>query len=145
MDIIIREALPVDRPQLAAIFAECRRTDFSWLAADAMSLDDFNRAAEYERIYLAEQGGETLGFLSLWEPGCFIHFLFIRPRYQGNGIANRLVANLFPHFSRPYRLKCLDKNLRALQYYRREGWLEVGRGSDRDGDHRVLELVAPAR
>jgi hypothetical protein len=30
--------------------------------------------------------------------------------------------------------------LRALKYYRREGWVEVGRGADKDGGHYVLEL-----
>lgn len=141
MKVTIRDAFPADRPHIVQIFADCRRQDFSWLPADAMSLDDFHRAAEDERMFVAvASNGEICGFMSLWEPGRFIHFLFIHPQYQGLRIATRLVENLFPTYRQPYRLKCLDKNLRALKYYRREGWVEVGRGSDKDGGHRVLEL-----
>jgi GNAT superfamily N-acetyltransferase len=161
MDIVIRDAVPADRRQLVRIFLACRQKDFSWLPDDAMCVADFTRALEEERVFVAESGsgrqgmqriqggeagggeipgGEILGFLTLWEPGRFIHFLFIHPQYQGNGIANRLVENLFAAYPLPYRLKCLDKNLRALEYYRREGWQEVGRGTDNDGGHRVLEL-----
>lgn len=138
--MIIRDAIAADRPQLTRIFIACRQRDFSWLPADAMRVDDFDRAANDERIFVAECRGEILGFLTLWEPGRFIHFLFITPKFQGSGIANLLVESLFATYDRPYRLKCLDKNLRALKYYRREGWREVGFGTDKDGGHRVLEL-----
>lgn len=141
MDVIIREARPADRTQIARIFVDCRRTDFSWLPVEAMSLDDFYRSSDDERMFVAVTAdGLICGFLSIWEPGRFIHFLFIHPQFQGLHIANRLVESLFAMYRQPYRLKCLDKNLRALKYYRREGWLEVGRGTDKDGGHRVLEL-----
>ena len=138
---MIREARPADISQITRIFVECRRKDFSWLPAEAMCLDDFHQASEDERMFVAVSAdGLICGFLSLWEPGRFIHFLFIHPQYQGFHIANRLVESLFPTYRQPYRLKCLDKNLRALKYYRREGWVEVGRGTDKDGAHYVLEL-----
>lgn len=141
MDVIIRDAHPADLPQIIRIFEDCRRLDFSWLPPEAMSLDDFHQALKDERMFVAVTSeGQPCGFLSLWEPGRFIHFLFIHPQFQGMRIANLLVESLFAIYRQPYRLKCLDKNLRALKYYRREGWVEVGRGADKDGGHRVLEL-----
>jgi len=145
MDVKIRDARPADLPQIIRIFMDCRH-DFSWLPPEAMSLDDFHRASEDEHIFVAiGTNDEICGFLSLWEPGRFIHFLFIRPQFQGLHIANRLVESLFPTYRLPYRLKCLDKNLRALRYYLREGWVEVSRGADNDGGHRVLELDRDSR
>jgi GNAT superfamily N-acetyltransferase len=141
MDVTIREACPADLPYVARIFMDCRRQDFSWLPTEAMSLDDFHRAVEDERLFVAVTAdGFIGGFLSLWEPGRFIHYLFVHPNYQGFHIGNRLVQHLFSICPQPYRLKCLDLNLRALKYYQRQGWVEVGRGMDKDGGHRVLEL-----
>jgi GNAT superfamily N-acetyltransferase len=141
MDVIIREACKADRDRIAQIFMDCRRRDFSWLRPGAMSLDDFDDALGNERQFVAITAERTMcGFLSLWEPVCFIHYLFVHPEYQGFHVGNRLVEHLFSVYQRPYRLKCLDMNRRALKYYRREGWVEVGRGVDKDGGHRVLEL-----
>jgi ribosomal protein S18 acetylase RimI-like enzyme len=141
VEVLVREACPADRPQVTRVFVNCRSQNFSWLPASAISLDDFNLAVKDERLFVAVlPDGAICGFLSLWEPGQFIHYLFIDPAYQGCHIANRLVKHLFPIYRQPYRLKCLDLNLRALKYYRREGWVEVGRGIDKDGGHRVLEL-----
>lgn len=139
MDVTIRDACSTDLTQIVRIFQDCRRLDFSWLPDSAMSLDEFCRAIEDEHVVVAAEGETVCGFLSIWEAGRFIHFLFIHPQFQRRGIANLLVESLFPTYRLPYRLKCLDLNLRALKYYRREGWVEVGRGMDKDGGHRVLE------
>jgi hypothetical protein len=141
VDVLVREARRSDRAQVTRVFVECRRQDFSWLPENAISLDDFNQAVQDERLFVAVLENDSIcGFLSLWEPGRFIHYLFVDPPNQGFRIANQLVKHLFPIYRQPYRLKCLDLNLRALNYYRREGWVEVGRGTDKDGGHRVLEL-----
>jgi len=141
VNVLVREACPSDRLHIAQIFADCRQQDFSWLPPKAMSADDFNQALEDERQFVAASADGTIcGFLSLWESGCFVHFLFVDPRYQGFHVGNRLIQHLFSMYQPPFRLKCLDLNLRALKYYRREAWVEVGRGIDKDGGHRVLEL-----
>lgn len=140
LNVTVRQARDADRAQLIAIFAACRQRDFSWLPPEAMTVEDFSGALEGETVFVAERSGELLGLLTLWEPGRFIHFLFVAPPFQGQGVANQLVARMVADYAPPYRLKCLDKNLRALKYYRREGWREVGRGDDLDGAHRVLEL-----
>jgi len=39
----------------------------------------------------------------------------------------------------PYRLKCKEKNLPARAFYAKNGWTEIGRGSDEHDDYLVLE------
>lgn len=102
MDVIIRDARSADLPQIIRIFEDCRRLDFSWLPPEAMSLDDFHQALKDERMFVAVTAeDQPCGFLSLWEPGRFIHFLFIHPQFQGLRIANLLVESLFAIYRQP--------------------------------------------
>jgi len=43
---------------------------------------------------------------------------------------------------RPYRLKCIAKNLEAIAFYLKNNWIEIGKGIGDDGEYLLLELPA---
>ena len=51
------------------------------------------------------------------------------------------MESLFVWLPRPYRLKCVAKNLAAIAFYLQNQWIEVGRGIGEDGEYLLLELA----
>ena len=80
-------------------------------------------------IRVAAAGGRVVGFLSLWRPDGFVHFLHVAPAWRGRGLGRRLLARARSEAGRPLELKCLATNRAALAFYRRLGWRTVG-GAD---------------
>lgn len=135
-----RAARTADHGPLAELLRECRRAAFHWRPPESFSLEDFGRETAGERIVVAERSSRIVGFVSVWVPERFIHHLYVSPREQGQGIGTGLVSSLFDDLPLPYRLKCQQQNVRALQHYRSRGWRECGAGCGADGDYLVLEL-----
>ena len=141
--ISVRPFEPADRTRCAEIYVAARRVAFHWVAPDAFSPDDFSRDTRDEEISVAEgrgQGGdpEVLGFISVFPEGRFIHHLYVDPRRRRFGIGHRLLRHAVAARSGPWRLKCVEANTPALAFYRSEGWVEEGRGSDDLGPYVTL-------
>jgi ribosomal protein S18 acetylase RimI-like enzyme len=83
-------------------------------------------------------------FASEAEPGhVHVYRLYVRPGAQGRGIGHDLMAATlaaFPNAQR-FRLEVEPRNLPALQFYRRAGFVQVGSVSDCGGDSGVAALV----
>jgi ribosomal protein S18 acetylase RimI-like enzyme len=137
----IRPALEADHAALAELFLLARRDSFTWEDAAAFKLEDFAVQTEGEVIHLAEEeeGGELLGFLSVWEPESFVHHLFIAPGHRRRGVGRALLSDLQWRMPGPFRLKCVAANEAALAFYRRLGWVATGHGSADDKVHYVME------
>lgn len=138
MAIVIRMAGPGDTNVLAELFLECRRDAFHWLDAEIFQLSDFQKQTEGERVFVAEEGGELVGFISVWEKDAFIHHLFVSPRFQRRGIGTMLVKSLYSWLPLPYTLKCDAKNEQALAFYQTTGWQETGKGCGEHGEYILL-------
>jgi predicted acetyltransferase len=141
----IRKANDLDIPQLEELFLTTRRQTFHWENPDKFKLDDYKKTIEGETVFVAEDDhGKVLGFISVWEKDSFpfVHHLFVASAYQRKGIGEALIRNLFSYLSRPYRLKCVAKNLDAIAFYMKNNWIEIGRGAGEDGDYLLLELPA---
>jgi len=145
--IKIRKAEPGDTPQLEILFLVTRQHTFHWESPHKFKLDDFKQSTAGETIFVAEDDGAIVGFISVWEQDAipFIHHLFVAKDHQKKGIARLLIQQLFTYLPLPYRLKCVAKNKAALAFYQQTGWIEIGQGIGEDGDYFLLELPADGR
>jgi ribosomal protein S18 acetylase RimI-like enzyme len=96
--------------------------------AKLQSADRFAKAVDGERIIVAvATDGVVAGFLSLWLPDRFVHFLHVHADCRGRGVGRMLLEHARRQVSAPLELKCLLSNTRALAFYRHLGWREVER------------------
>jgi len=91
-----------------------------------------------EGFLVAHAGGEVRGFIAVcryWRDRVHgevgeIHELAVHPRWQGQGIGKLLMSAGMELLERDHRLLALwvgEKNHRALEFYRRLGFHEVGK------------------
>ena len=141
--VLVRPYRPSDRSRCAEIYVAARRVAFHWVAPDAFSADDFTRDTSDEEISVAEgrdEGGAptVVGFVSVFASGRFVHHLYIDPQCRRLGIGRALLRHAVAARPGPWRLKCVEANTPALAFYRSEGWVEEGRGSDDLGPYVTL-------
>ncbi len=141
----IRSADREDRAVLADIYLTVRRATFTWVDPGRFHEEDFAAHTRNERVFVC-QGRQVgiAGFLALWEPEDFIHMLYIRPRFQGQGAGTALLEALPGWPERQYRLKCLVKNKRAMAFYEALGFRIRGEGSSPEGDYKDMQFGAGA-
>jgi GNAT superfamily N-acetyltransferase len=137
MSFVIRPFIESDRPALRELFMLTRDATFTW-AAGTHRLEDFDRATEGETIFVACWDETAVGFASVWELDSFLHNLFVHPDYQGRGIGKALLAACQMVFHRAPTLKCQQRNVRALEFYERQGWRVVEAGASEEGDYWLL-------
>jgi len=138
----IRKAKESDIPQLEKIFLTARQQTFTWENLDKFKLTDYKNATDGEIVFVAEEAGEIVGFISVWEHDAhpFIHHLYISADHQRKGIGTLLIKSLFTRLRRPYRLKCVLKNQSAIAFYLKNNWLEIDRGISEYGEYVLFEL-----
>ena len=76
MQIVVRDFVEADREALRALFVAARDAAFSWAAAGAHRLEDFDASTAGERILVAELASHPIGFASVWQEDSFLHNLF---------------------------------------------------------------------
>lgn len=133
--IHIRNYRPEDHNALALIYLQSRVKTFYWLNAREYTLADFDTHTEGEKILVAEQGGEPVGFVAIWEPDNFIHHLYIRPDVVRKGAGKALLNAAAAIIDAPLKLKCLLKNENALAFYQSQNWVITGDGTDANGPY----------
>ena len=142
--VSIRPYRPADRSRCAQIYVAARRVAFSWVPVEQFTTDDFIRDTADEEIAVAEfrsdGSGMVVGFVSVFLPGRFIHHLYVDPDRRRMGIGRRLVRHAVGIRPGPWRLKCVVANAPAMAFYKSEGWVEEGRGSDDMGPHAALRF-----
>jgi ribosomal protein S18 acetylase RimI-like enzyme len=87
----------------------------------------FRPHVEGEDIYIARRGGMIAGFVSIWRPDAFIHFLIVDGAWRGQGIGTALLAHALAEMAPPVYLKCGLMNTRAQGFYAARGGREVER------------------
>ncbi|MDF7813997.1 GNAT family N-acetyltransferase [Hymenobacter sp. YC55] len=61
---------------------------------------------------------------------------------SGQGIGSRLLASLRAWLPLPYTLKCWTRNTRALAFYAKHGWRELGSGGQGEETYQLLQFEA---
>jgi ribosomal protein S18 acetylase RimI-like enzyme len=123
----VRPAVPADLPACAELFAAGQReihegTAGVWLASD------FARAVEGEEVFIAAAAEKAVaGFVTLWRPDRFVHFLHVSAASRRRGIGRKLLAHVRASVDGPLELKCAPHNTAALAFYARLGWTEAER------------------
>ncbi|MFJ2994897.1 GNAT family N-acetyltransferase [Pandoraea sp. NPDC087047] len=128
-------ATQADSPTLARIYYEVRIATMTWVDPSMYREDDFTSHSAGEDVSVAKSNdGDILGFISIWPATDFIHMLYVKPSSQGQGVGTRLLQALPDWPNRPYRLKCLVRNVKAKTFYERHGFQVIGRGTSEEGE-----------
>lgn len=126
------------RNALRSIYLESRKSTFTWLETSTYQLLDFDQDTEEERIHVALEGDDVLGFISVWEPDNFIHHLYVSEHANGIGVGTQLLETAKKLSDKPLTLKCMNKNDMALKFYASKGFVIASQGSDDYCDYYVM-------
>lgn len=138
MEIVIREGRAEDRQELALIFLQARSAAFPWAPPGTFKIGDFVRDTAGERVLVASRNDALLGFAAVWEEDSFLHHLFVSPQHQGEGVGSALLAACAPLFTGSPSLKCLQANIRARDFYLKQGWKICAEGLSADGPYFLM-------
>ncbi|UUW08868.1 GNAT family N-acetyltransferase [Flavobacterium plurextorum] len=138
MEII--EVRNKDYEALRNLFLEERKLTFTWLNTSDFQLDDFEKHTQGELILAALHEDIPIGFISIWTPTNFIHQLYIHHKHQNKGIASKLLKAVISKTKIPLTLKCLENNLKAVDFYKRKGFIEKRKGQSENGTYILFEL-----
>ncbi|GAA3605731.1 MAG: GNAT family N-acetyltransferase [Gibbsiella quercinecans] len=134
----IRKYQEADRPFLRTLYLAARKAAYHWRDTRGYQLEDFDRATLGEDIWVAEQQGKLLGFVSIHRADNFIHNLFVDPHLPPQGVGSALLHHAEKTFTHTGSLKCLVKNQKALAFYRKHGWRVIATGEDGDEEYYLL-------
>lgn len=138
--IKIVEAQSKDYKLLREIFLNERQNAFFWQNPSDFLLEDFDKQTQGEFILIAFIEDVPIGFISIWMPNNFVHHLYIDQKYQKKGIGTLLLKEAIKYTKFPLTLKCLENNVKAVEFYKRKGFLEKGKGQSENGNYILFEL-----
>jgi ribosomal protein S18 acetylase RimI-like enzyme len=123
----VRPAVPADLPACAELL-EAGQREIQAGTAGVRLASYFARAVEGEEVFVAVMAENTLaGFVTLWRPDSFVHFLHVSAASRRRGIGRTLLAHVRASVDGPIELKCAPHNAAALAFYARLGWTETER------------------
>lgn len=102
-------------------------------------LQDFEESLQEEQVYVARLEGQIVGFISWFEPDSFIHHFYIRKSFRRQKLGLQIIQFALDRLRYPARLKCLQENQSAIDFYLSKGWYVVGEGTADDGDFYLME------
>lgn len=123
--IAIRRARATDASRCAEIFLHGRRAAFSWHPEDRFGLDDYYDCVQEDAVLVAELAGDVVGFVSIDQPGRFIHNLFIDAAWHNRGIGSALLREAVGLLQGSAELACAARNAAARAFYEHNGWTPV--------------------
>jgi GNAT superfamily N-acetyltransferase len=125
---------------LRELFLKVRQNAFSWTDTDSFKLLDFDKETEGEYILVAISDNQLVGFISVWLADNFIHHLFIDEKHQRKGTGTKLLKAAIEKIGFPARLKCLENNTSAVDFYQKKGFAAKGKGQSAEGTYILFEL-----
>lgn len=138
---IIRESRDSDLPHLRELFLNERRRTFTEQDLSEFELDDFDKQTQGEYILAALVNNIPVGFISIWRPNNFIHHLYVDVKHQGKNLGTELLKAAILKTSFPITLKCLTSNIKAIEFYKKKGFVEKSRGNSSNGTYILFELT----
>lgn len=136
----INEFKESDRTALQELFLKVRKETFVWKDQNKFDLIDFDKETHGEYILTAFFENKPIGFISVWMPNKFIHHLYIDQEFQKQGIAKSLLKAIINEIGFPLRLKCLQKNTKAIAFYKKIGFVEKEKGGAENDVFILFEL-----
>jgi GNAT superfamily N-acetyltransferase len=130
---------------LRELFLKVRQNTFSWAETDSFKLPDFDKETEGEYILVAISDNQLVGFISVWLADNFIHHLFIDEKHQKKGTGTKLLKAAIEKIGLPARLKCLENNAKAVEFYQKNGFAAKGKGRSAEGTYILFELHKRAK
>jgi GNAT superfamily N-acetyltransferase len=112
------------------------------LDTGAYKLSDFEHDTEGEAIWVAVESDEVLGFVSIWEPDCFVHHLFVSPEVLKRGIGSKLLNFVKQRYAN-LSLKCLTQNTHAVAFYLSQGLKVVETIENGLDSHHLMSFIDP--
>jgi len=125
---------------LRKLFLKERQNTFSWIDPSKFKLNDFEKHINGELVLVALHEEIPVGFISIWMPNNFIHHFYVDHNYQHKGVGTLLLQAAIRKTNFPVTLKCLEKNIKAVAFYRKKGFIEKERGPSEHGDYILFEL-----
>lgn len=128
---MIRKAEYVDIPRIFVIRAAVQENKLS--NPELVKPADCEWFIDYAALWLWVEDGEIQGFSAADPRDGTIFALFVHPDYEGRGIARKLILLACETLKdADYRSATLttDAGTRAEMFYRRDGWVEIGRQDD---------------
>jgi ribosomal protein S18 acetylase RimI-like enzyme len=118
--ILVRSALPEERPAVAQLLAE------RWGSTRIVSRDRVHDAAEAATLVAARGGGDIVGVATFLVNGDEAELLTLDALEEGSGIGSALVEAVVEAaaevLARRVVLSTTNDNLRALGFYQRRGF-----------------------
>lgn len=141
---LVRRARATDLPSCAAIINDYIDAT-AWLprVLDHQAIADMYSPALLEKrtIFVAEYGGEVIGYLSMDHVAGFIHALYLRPDVRGEGRGKALLDAAKEARQQGFELTVFEPNTHAMRFYVREGLREVPEGRNDDTPEGVPTLL----
>lgn len=100
--------------------------------AGAFNRDGFAEKVEDDEVWVAEDGGRTVGYASL-DPSTYeIDSVYVAPEAAGRGIGRALMEHIL-EVARDHRLEnvWLDASVNAIPFYERMGFVVTGEDGSR--------------
>jgi ribosomal protein S18 acetylase RimI-like enzyme len=123
--IYIRKPTANDIEALEHLFQCTRQSTFTARSSEAFRLGDYVESTRDDDVWVAEDNGAIVGFVSVYHDDNFIHNLFVHPAHQGKGIGKTLLRIAEQNLGRPMTLKAALENPRSFTFYERYGWHQV--------------------
>ena len=120
--------MPEDQAACAGVFLAAYRQAFPDHPDDYYVPERYYESIVGEEQWVAVLDGEIVAVLSIYWPENFVHSLYVLPARQGRGIGTVLLDAVCRKARGTCELKCDQANQRAIAFYRRKGWREVGEG-----------------
>ena len=134
----VRRAQADEIAACAALYERVLRETFTWVPPERHQAADFLSHAAEEEVYLARDGERLLGIAGFYRPNNFLHSLYVEAR--GAGVGKALLDHVAAVAGGPLSLKCLSPNLRAQDFYLREGFRIVDVGRDPGAEFTWLRM-----
>ena len=134
----VRRAQADEITACAALYERVLRETFTWVPPQRHQAADFLAHACEEEVYLAKRDDRLLGIAGFHRPGNFLHSLYVEAR--GAGVGKALLDHVAAVADGPLSLKCLSPNLRAQDFYLREGFRIVDVGRDPGAEFTWLRM-----
>jgi ribosomal protein S18 acetylase RimI-like enzyme len=125
---------------LRELFLKARQNTFTWADTASFNILDFDKETEGEYVLIAISDNSLVGFISVWPVDNFIHHLYVDEKYQKRGTGTALLKAALAKTKFPIRLKCIENNIKAVNFYKKNGFVEKGRGTTEEGTFILFEL-----
>ena len=136
--MIVRRAQADEIAACAALYERVLRETFTWIPRQQHQAADFLAHAAEEEVYVAADGDRLLGIAGFHRPSNFLHSLYVEVR--GAGVGKALLDHVAALADGPLSLKCQSPNLRAQDFYLREGFRIVDIGRDPGAEFTWLRM-----